>query len=61
MEKLIEQYNKLSPEEKLDFHEMVTISYHSTRLEGSELTEEQVFIICLKSRFKENQKGDESI
>ncbi|MCC9071176.1 hypothetical protein LNQ49_06160 [Flavobacterium sp. F-65] len=38
MEKLLEKYNSLTPEEMFKFNTMVDITFHSCNLEGAKLT-----------------------
>lgn len=47
--KLIARYRKLSPKETFEFNSMVTITYHSCRLEDSTLTERETFWSLLET------------
>jgi hypothetical protein len=48
MEKIFEKYKKLSPEKAREFIQMVTLTYHSCKIEGATLTERDVFIQLLE-------------
>lgn len=58
MENLIEKYRKLSPKEVFEFDNMVTITYHSCKMEGSTLTKEEVFWLCLEILSDNENKAD---
>ena len=56
--KLIERYRKLSPKEVFEFDNMVTITYHSCRMEGSTLTKEEVFLLSLENLPEEKNESE---
>ncbi len=58
-EKFLAKYRKLSPQEAFEFNQMVTISYHSCKIEGSTLTKEETFLLLLES-LPENENESES-
>ncbi|MFH6964697.1 hypothetical protein ACHRVK_10040 [Flavobacterium plurextorum] len=57
-EKLLETYRNLSPKEAFEFNNMVTITYHSCKIEDSTLAKEEAFWLCLEALAEKKDKTE---